>query len=88
VLLATPLGIVFSRRGTGGGVAMAVFLSAGMLFLSNVCLSLGDSGLLRPAVAAWLPNVVFGILAIFLFQRRLSGRPIYQTLRKFMPGAA
>ena len=88
VLLATPLGIVFSRRGTGGGVAMAVFLSAGMLFLSNVCLSLGDSGLLRPAVAAWLPNVVFGILAIFLFQRRLAGRPIYQTLRKFMPSEA
>jgi LPS export ABC transporter permease LptG len=88
VLLATPLGIVFSRRGTGGGVAMAVFLSAGMLFLSNVCLSLGDSGHLRPAIAAWLPNLVFGVLAIFLFQRRLAGRPIYQTLRKFMPGTA
>ena len=56
-----------------------------MLFLSNVCLSLGDSGHLRPAIAAWLPNVVFGSLAIFLFQRRLAGRPIYQTLRKFMP---
>jgi lipopolysaccharide export system permease protein len=88
VLLATPLGIVFSRRGTSGGVAMAVFLSAGMLFLSNVCLSLGDSGHLRPALAAWLPNLVFGALAIFLFQRRLAGRPIYQTLRKFMPAEA
>ena len=88
VLLATPLGIVFSRRGTSGGVAMAVFLSAGMLFLSNVFLSLGDSGHLRPVLAAWLPNAVFGVLAIYLFQRRLAGRPIYQTLRKFMPGAA
>lgn len=88
VLLAAPLGIVFSRRGTSGGVAMAVFLSAGMLFISNVCLSLGDSGHLRPALAAWLPNLVFGVLALFLFQRRLAGRPIYQTLRKFLPGAA
>lgn len=88
VLLATPLGVVFSRRGASGGVAMAVFLSAGMLFFSNICLSLGDSGHLRPAFAAWLPNLVFGLLAIFLFQRRLAGGPIYQTLRKLMPSQA
>jgi lipopolysaccharide export LptBFGC system permease protein LptF len=67
---------------------MAVFLSAGMLFFSNICLSLGDSGHLRPALAAWLPNLVFGLVAVVLFQRRLAGRPIYQTLRKFMPGQA
>ncbi|TAE77567.1 MAG: YjgP/YjgQ family permease [Verrucomicrobia bacterium] len=88
VLLATPLGIVFSRRATSGGVAMAIFLSAGMLFFSNVCLSFGDSGHLHPALAAWLPNIVFGILALFLFQRRLAGRPIHQTLRKFIPSQA
>jgi hypothetical protein len=35
-----------------------------------------------------LPNIVFGTLAIFLFQRRLAGRPIYQTLRKFIPAEA
>lgn len=85
VLLATPLGIVFTRRGASGGVAVAVFLCAGMLFLSNVCLALGDSGHLKPAVAAWLPNAAFGIIALYLFQRRLSGRPIYQTIRKFIP---
>ncbi len=88
VLLATPLGVVFSRRGTSGGVAMAVFLCAGMLFVSNVCLNLGDSGHLRPVWAAWLPNLVFGTIAIYLFQRRLAGRPIYQTLMKFLPAEA
>lgn len=88
VLLATPLGVVFSRRGTSGGVAMAVFLCAGMLFVSNVFLSLGDSGHLQPMWAAWIPNLIFGVLAVFLFQRRLAGRPIYQTLRKFLPAEA
>ncbi len=88
VLLATPLGVVFSRRGTSGGVAMAVFLCAGMLFVSNVFLSLGDSGLLAPMWAAWLPNLIFGAIAIYLFQRRLAGRPIYQTLRKLLPAEA
>jgi lipopolysaccharide export system permease protein len=88
VLLATPLGVVFTRRGASGGVAVAVFLCAGMLFVSNVCLALGDSGHLRPVLAAWLPNAIFGIIALWLFQRRLSGRPIYQTIRKFLPAEA
>lgn len=88
VLLATPLGVVFTRRGTSGGVAVAVFLCAGMLFVSNVCLALGDSGHLKPVLAAWLPNVIFGVIALWLFQRRLAGRPIYQTLRKFIPAEA
>jgi lipopolysaccharide export system permease protein len=88
VLLATPLGVVFSRRGTSGGVAMAVFLCAGMLFVSSVCLNLGDAGHLKPVWAAWLPNLAFGTIAIYLFQRRLAGRPIYQTLMKFLPAEA
>ncbi|MEK7954278.1 LptF/LptG family permease [Luteolibacter soli] len=88
VLLAVPLGVVFTRRGASGGVAVAVFLCAGMLFLSNVCLALGDSRHLSPVLAAWLPNYIFGIIALFLFQRRLSGRPIYQTIRKFIPAEA
>lgn len=85
VMLAVPLGIVFTRRGASGGVAVAIFLSLGMLFTANVCLALGDSGHLKPHLAAWLPNLIFGALAIWLFQRRLAGRPIYQTLRKFIP---
>ena len=88
VLLAIPLGVVFSRRGTSGGVALAVFLAAGMLFLSNISLSLGDAGYLSPALAAWLPNLVFGALALYLFHRRTSGQPIYQTLRRLIPNEA
>ncbi|MEM1083471.1 MAG: LptF/LptG family permease [Verrucomicrobiota bacterium] len=88
VMLATPLGVVFSRRGTSGGVALTVFLSVGLLFFTTICLSLGDAGHLPPMLAAWLPNLVFGTLAIFLFQRRLSGRPIYQTIRRLMPNEA
>ena len=67
---------------------MAVFLCLGMLFVANVFLSLGDSGHLSPPLAAWLPNLIFGTLAVYLFQRRLAGRPIYQTLRKFLPAEA
>jgi len=88
VLLATPLAIHFSRRGPGGGMFLAVALSAVMLFTSNVALAMGESGTLRPALAAWLPNLIFSLLGIELFRRRIHGHTIYQTLRTLLPGGA
>jgi lipopolysaccharide export system permease protein len=82
VLLATPLGIHFSRRGPGGGIFLAVALSAVMLLVSNVILALGEAGTLHPALAAWLPNILFGLIGAYLFRRRITGRPIYHTLQK------
>jgi len=85
VLLATPLAIHFSRRGPGGGVFLAVCLSALMLLVSSIVLAFGEAGLLQPAAAAWLPNITFTLLAAYLFHRRITGRPIYHTLRKLLP---
>lgn len=85
VLLAAPLGIVFSRRGAAGGIALAIFLCAGMLFVSTVFLSLGESGYIPPFWAAWGTNILATAVALVLIQRRLVGRPIYQTLRKLLP---
>jgi len=82
VLLAAPLGIHFSRRASSGGVAMAVLLCGGLMFLTNFALSFGEAGYLSPALAAWLPDLVFSLIGLYLFQRRISGRPIYQTLRR------
>lgn len=84
VLLAAPLSIHFSRRGPSGGVFLAVVLSALMLLASNIALALGESGLLSPALSAWLPNLIFGTIGFYLFQRRLSGRPIYRTLQRIL----
>lgn len=85
VLLAAPLGIVFTRRGTAGGVAIAVFLSASMLLAAEISLSLGDAGFLSPAAAAWGTNLVFTTVALILLYRRLRGRPIYQALKQLIP---
>ena len=85
VLLAAPLGIVFSRRGTGGGIALAVFMCAGIMFSSTVFLALGESGYIPPVWAAWGTNILATTVALLLIQRRLVGRPIYQTLRKLLP---
>jgi LPS export ABC transporter permease LptG len=84
VLLAAPLSIHFSRRGPGGNVFLAVVLSALMIFISNITLNFGEAGLLHPALAAWLPNLVFSLLGLYLFSVRITGRPLYRTLiRRF-----
>jgi len=82
ILLAAPLGIVFSRRGIGGGVSIALFLSAGMLFASTFFLTFGEAGYMPPALAAWSTNLLFALIALYLFHRRLTGRPIYQSIMK------
>jgi lipopolysaccharide export system permease protein len=86
VLLATPLAVHFSRRGSGGGIFLAVALSALMLLFSNISLALGEAGTLHPFTAAWLPNITFTMLGLYLFHRRNSGRQIYFYLRRFLPG--
>lgn len=84
VLLAAPLGIVFTRRGASGGVAVAIFLCAGMLLFTRVALAIGDAGYVPPLVAAWATNLFFGVLAVVLMRRRVSGRPIYQSIKHLL----
>ncbi len=83
VLLATPLAVHFSRRGAGGGIFLAVALSASMLLTSTIILAFGESGHLPPMFAAWLPNIVFASIGIYLYRRRITGKPIYQSFKKF-----
>lgn len=86
VLLATPLGIHFSRRGAGGGVFMAVVLSGLMLLVTTISLAIGEADLIRPIYAAWLPNLGFALLGLYLFRRRITGQPIYLILKRLLPG--
>lgn len=85
VLLATPLAVHFSRRGAGGGTFLAVVLSALMLFFSSISLAFGEAGMIRPVLAAWLPNIAFALLGLYLFRRRITGKPIYLLLLKLLP---
>lgn len=85
ILLAAPLGIVLNKRGVGGGIAVAIFLCAGMIFCSTVFPTLGESGHLPPLIAAWATNILFGFVALILFYRRITGQPIYQTIKKVLP---
>jgi lipopolysaccharide export LptBFGC system permease protein LptF len=55
------------------------------LLVSNIILAFGEAGTLSPALAAWLPNIGFALLGLYLFRRRITGRPIYHSLRRLLP---
>lgn len=83
VLLATPLGVVFSRRGAVGGVLVAIILCI-LLFVSNeIFIAMGEGGYLSPWLSAWGANLLFACIGGILLFRRMQNRPIYQSIRGF-----
>jgi lipopolysaccharide export system permease protein len=64
---------------------ITVLLSALMLLCASISTALGEAGKIHPMLAAWLPNLTFGLIGLYLFRRRITGQPIYLVLRRLMP---
>ncbi len=78
-LIMCILGIPFSvRTRREGGAAKDLGLCLGVTFFYwiffSVGLSLGTNGALPPGLAAWLPSLIFGVLAAVLIARKFSTR--------------
>lgn len=73
-MMATPLGIGFSRRGIITSVAAAVGLVFTMNFLTHLFLALGEGDRVSPFVAAWTPNLIFLIVGLYLLHLRATNR--------------
>lgn len=82
ILIAAPLGIVYSRRGVLGGVAAAIFYFAALLFFTNLLLALGKGARMPALAAAWAPNVTFAIIGFCLLYMRSHNRefPTFKSL--------
>jgi len=69
VLMGTPISLKVEK----GGVALAIFIGIGVCFLYLVTLgftrSLGLSGVLPPTLSAWLANLIFLFLSIYLMMK-------------------
>jgi lipopolysaccharide export system permease protein len=68
--IGVPLGIVVKRSGRAGGFAVGILFIL-FFYVLNVIGDFWVSQLvMSPFAAAWFPNLVFGLVALFLFQRR------------------
>lgn len=95
ILVAAPLGIVYSRRGVMGGVTGAIALFAMLYLMQNTFLALGHSGRMPPFLAACLANLIVGAIGLVLLRYRSRNREVPKPkallanfLRRIVPGAA
>jgi len=76
VLMATPLGIVHSRRGVLGGVAAAFGILFSLIFLDGFFLQLGKTNAVPAWLGAWGPNLLLFMIGIGLFYLRSENKEL------------
>jgi lipopolysaccharide export system permease protein len=69
VLIAIPFGAGGGRRNVFVGVASSIVICLVYYFLQPLCLTFGSAGYMPPWLAAWLPNLVFGMVGLWLTAR-------------------
>lgn len=69
VLIALPFGAAPGRRNVFVGVASSIVICFTFFVLGQLALAFGTRGTVPPWLAAWGPNLVFGLGAIWLIWR-------------------
>ena len=69
-LLALSLSSKKRRGGIGINLAVGITLAFVYIFFSQITSTFSEKGFVSPLVAAWIPNIVFGLLTAFLYIRR------------------
>jgi lipopolysaccharide export system permease protein len=73
VILLTIMGAVVASRKTRGGsglhMAVGIILAAIFVVMDKFSLTFSTKGNLHPLIAAWMPNIIFTLVAIYLYRR-------------------
>ena len=73
VLILTIIGVVLASRKVRGGsglhLAIGVVISVLYILFSRFSLVFATKGNFTPFIAAWTPNIVFGLLAFYLYKK-------------------
>jgi lipopolysaccharide export system permease protein len=70
--ILTLLGVSVSSRkvrgGMGGHLGIGVAISFSYIFFMQFASQFAISGLMSPMLAAWVPNIVFAVVAVFMYR--------------------
>lgn len=84
-ILAVPLGIQNRRSGKSGGFTISIAIILTYYVLMSVVRTFAERGVVPPAIALWIPNLIF--LAVGLYFLRMASLerriPLF-PLRRFM----
>ena len=67
-IIAVAVSSMKRRGGMGMNLAIGIILAFGFVFLDKVFGVLAEKSSAPPLLAVWTPNIVFGILAIYLLK--------------------
>ena len=82
VLIAAPLGIVFSRRGILGSLFAALLIFVALIPARYLLMALGKGDRLPPFLAPWLPHIVGLGIGLVLLWFRSTSRDATSLFRK------
>ena len=72
IIILTIIGVTVSSKKSRGGIGVSLgvglLLSFSFLIVMQFFLAYGTSGALPPLVAVWIPNLIFGTIAIVLYK--------------------
>lgn len=86
-LIGGPLCLIFSKRSRAMGVVISLLLVG---FFQGTLLwaeTMGRGGVISPVVAGWAPNLIFGLIGLYLYLRldSLSHRNRWRGIHRKLP---
>jgi lipopolysaccharide export system permease protein len=67
-IIAVAVSSMKRRGGMGANLAIGIILAFTFIFFDKIFGTLAEKSSFPPIIAVWIPNAVFGILAIFLLR--------------------
>jgi lipopolysaccharide export system permease protein len=71
-ILAVPFALAGGRRGALGGVVVALIIGVGYFLTSSLFEAMGNVSQLPPLIAAWSPDLIFGLAGGYLILKTPS----------------
>jgi LPS export ABC transporter permease LptG len=71
-MIAVPFGFLVGNRGAMTGIGVSIGIALGYQAVGQVFEKIGNAGLLQPEVAAWAPDMLFGLAGIYLLLQMRS----------------
>jgi LPS export ABC transporter permease LptG len=65
-LIAVPFAVTTGKRGALYGIGAGIALAIVYWTAISICGAIGSAGLMPPLLAAWAPNILFGMTAVYL----------------------
>jgi len=71
-MIAVPFGFMVGSRGAMTGIGVSLVIAIAYRGTEPLFASIGNAGLLDPAVAAWAPDVIFALVGLYFLLRMRS----------------